>query len=117
ADFSTAVLTRIANAAKTAKLNLQDQYPGVTTEQLSALTLAFYETWQNGRTRLMSVDGIAISDETNSDQALYERYYLTPLSKYNDPANMSTLPGYLVEVGNFGQQGSGLIFNGGPAQA
>ncbi len=115
-EYDKTVLTRINSSVSSAKQTLHDQYPNITTEQLSAVTLAYYVTWQNGRNSILNIDGVTGKTVPPTDQDLYERYYQTPLAKYNDPANLSTLPGYLVEVGNLGQKGSGLILAGGPSQ-
>ncbi len=109
-DFDLAVIERNADYFKSSKVDLQDQYPAITEEQLASLTVAFYMIWQNGRTHIMSVDGIVgESTAVLSDAALYQRYSLAPLDKFGDPLNASALPGYLVEAGNFAQEGAGLI--------
>ncbi|MCA9942248.1 MAG: FG-GAP repeat protein, partial [Anaerolineales bacterium] len=111
-ELSLAVMKRVQPAATTAVNNLSDQYPAVTETELVALTQAMYATWESGRTSILSIDGIDFSSGSSSDQALYEQIYLTPRDRYNDPENINTLPGYLVEVGNFAQKGGGLLLNG-----
>lgn len=116
-DFDTAVVKRNLSFFKDAETDLKDQYPNITAEELTALTLAFYMTWQNGRSRIMSVDGIT-GERTVAftDQQVYTRYAVAPLNKKDGAENIKTLAGYLVEAGNFAKEGSGLIFSAGPAQ-
>ena len=110
--LSLAVMQRVQPAAKAAIEDLSDQYPALTETELVALTQSMYATWENGRTRIVSLDGVDFVPSSGSDQALYEQIYLTPRDRYGDPDNISTLPGYLVEVGNFAQKGGGLLING-----
>lgn len=115
-DLALQVLDRAKGAVNTAVPQLQDQYPDVNAADLMALVQSFYVTWEGGRIIQVQADGVNSEAAATTDQEIYERLYTTPRDRHNDPENISTLPGYLVEVGSFAQKGGGLVFAGGPAQ-
>ncbi len=113
--FSSAVASRVSGAVMTALQDLKGEYPQITAANLLALTESIYMTWATGRSRIMSMDNLTLTGQPKTDQEVYEQVYLTPKNRYT-PANTDTLPGYLIEVGQFAQKGGGLLFTGGPGQ-
>lgn len=105
-------MDRTKVAVNTAVTQLKDQYPAIETADLAALVQSFYMTWEGGRVVPVQADGLNNAAPAITDQDIYQLLYTTPRDRYNDPANISTLPGYLVEVGNFAQKGGGLVFLG-----
>lgn len=112
----SAVLARYVNDVDTALDDLTDQYPLLTAGDMVSILQTMYLTWENGRTRLLSFDGTVSDPTVLTDSEIYEILYTTPRDRYGEPENIATLPGYLVEVGRFARENSGMIFAGGPGQ-
>ena len=111
------VINRTKTAVDAALVDLKDQYPDLTAAELLALTQSMYTTWEIGRTRTLNIDGLNTEAPSVTDQEIYKQIFTEPRDRHNDPENISTLPGYLVEAGHFAQKGGGLVFKAGSGGA
>ncbi|KAA3664489.1 MAG: tandem-95 repeat protein, partial [Chloroflexi bacterium] len=109
-EVAEALFDRLPLAVDDALVELQDQYPALTASDLFALSMSLYMTWHGGRSRLLNIDGLASEIQSRPDTDIHKQLFTEPRDRHNDPANINTLPGYLVEVGHFGKVGGGFLF-------
>lgn len=115
-ELAKAVTEHYTATIDSAVNDLQDQYPDITASELMALTIAMYGTWEYGRSGMLQLDGNTTMPLSMSDADVYQHIFTEPRDRHNDPANIRTLPGYLVEAGQFARKGGGFVFSGGSIQ-
>lgn len=112
-ELAVEVMNRNRTAVETAATDLKDQYPGISGNQLLALTVAMYATWESGVSRALAFDGNTNLPAAKPDADVYKKVLTEPRDRFGDPANIRTLPGYFIEVAHLGREGGGLSFLGG----
>ncbi|MEM7800275.1 MAG: hypothetical protein AAF633_13860, partial [Chloroflexota bacterium] len=80
---------------------LKQAYPNIEEGDLAAMFLAFYLLWGNGRSAIVSVDGITILQPTEDAATLYQRIGLT---------SITDLLVYMVEAYKLGDPTGSVVY-------
>lgn len=87
-------------------LDLQDDYPDLTEEDLQLLLDMFYTAWFVGQTRIIHVDGRDMVPQERDDDDVYAAFF----------GDADNLPAYLLEASELGDPGGGLLIGDNQSQ-
>ncbi|MBN1317965.1 MAG: FG-GAP repeat protein, partial [Anaerolineales bacterium] len=87
-------------------LDLQDDYPDLTEDDLQLLLDMFYTAWFFGQTRILHIDGRDMAPQERDDGDVYNTFY----------GESDNLPAYLLEAAELGEPGGGLIIGDNQSQ-
>ena len=79
-------------------MDLEDEYPDLTIEDLELLLDMFYTAWFMGQTRILSLDGQKLAPDDRDDGEVFDELH----------QNADALPSYLLEAADLGEPGGGL---------